>query len=532
MTQGRDGISLAPRGARRLMGVAHRLSVVAAAFAIAALVAGTAATSYAQTALLDTVVVTNYGAAFNGSLATFEAGSTKHKRPFLIVKGTNTLLGASTGPAGVSVSALDGHVAVSVPIDLLDLTGFGAAAGLSNGPGTGFAEIFSPGADKNSVPENIIGTRNVSFDNGVGAAGCTAPGVPLPCCTGVNAGTCQFNTSGVNTDQGLAFEDPFDGVNPGKDILAIANTLPTNFFSTSDFLDGTNGGAACNTFGSGTCTGPGTPMACCTGVATGTCAGMVVGTITEFDRATLAPGFNDAVAPFNNHPVCTLPAVAIPPNTEPPTTCPIGSVNNATIGGCLTFLLGPVALAYDETGFLFAVNEAGVASGGPGFVTVYAPGSSGDVFPTAIVGLAGVTAGAFVDPAKITVASDTDFEDDVIFVTDVGDNSIKVFSPFTNFSGAFFEGTELGVISGGRTKLKRPEGIALGVDSGALYVVNNSGTSLSMFTDFTSIETGGDIAPTLIISGRNTKMNFPVDVALPEFTPSGSPSSSPTEGAQ
>jgi hypothetical protein len=482
MTQGRDGISLAPRGARRLMGVAHRLSVVAAAFAIAALVAGTAATSFAQTALLDTVVVTNYGAAFAGSLATFEAGSTKHKRPFLLVKGTNTLLGASTGPAGVSVSSLDGHVAVSLPIDLLDLTGFGAPAG-APAAGTGFAEIFSPGADKNTVPESIIGTRNVAFL------------VP--------------NTSGVNTPQGLAFEDPFDGVNPGRNILAIANTLPTSFGPI-------DGDVACAAFG-----------------------GFTVGTITEFDTNELAvgtPGFNDTVAPFNNSPVCTNACIATSTCPNPPgtTVCPATSLNNATIGGCDTFLLGPVAAAFDETGFLFVVNEAGVASGGPGFVTVYAPGSFGDTFPTAIVGLAGVTVGAFVDPAKITVASDTDFSDDVIFVTDVGDNSIKVFSPFTNFSPTdlFFEGTELGVISGGHTKLKRPEGIALGVDSGALYVVNNSGTSLSMFTDFTSIETGGDIAPTLIISGRNTKMSFPVDVALPEFTPSGSPSSSPTEDAK
>ena len=113
----------------------------------------------------------------------------------------------------------------------------------------------------------------------------------------------------------------------------------------------------------------------------------------------------------------------------------------------------------------------------------------------------------------------------MIFVTDVGDNSIKIFSPFTNFSATdfFYTGTELGVISGGHTKLKRPEGIALGEDSGALYVVNNSSSSLEMFTDFTSLEDGGDIAPTLIIQGRNTKLNFPVDVALPEFTPSASP---------
>ena len=191
MTQGRDGISLAPKGALRLMGVARRLSVVAAMLAIAALVAGTAGTSYAGSkaqahkhkntaVLLDTVTVTNYGSAFAGSLTTMGAGSGEHDRPALWVKGANTLLGLGTGPAGVSVSSVDAHIAVSIPIDLLDITGFGAAAGLSNGPGTGFAEIFSPGANSNTVPESIIGTRNVSFDN----TGCSGPGDPLPCCTG------------------------------------------------------------------------------------------------------------------------------------------------------------------------------------------------------------------------------------------------------------------------------------------------------------------------------------------------------------
>jgi hypothetical protein len=303
----------------------------------------------------------------------------------------------------------------------------------------------------------------------------------------------------------LAYEDPYDGVNPGRDILAIANTLPVNFFSTEDLLDGSNGGAACAAFG-----------------------GFTVGTIAEFDTKTLAtgtPGYNDTVAPFNNEPVCTLPAVAIPPNyDEPPTYCPIGSVNNATIGGCLTFLLGPVAVAFDQTGFLFAVNEAAVAMGGPGFVTVYLPGAFGDAFPYAIIGLIPTdpTAGAFVDPAKIGVLSDSNFNDDVIFVSDVGDNSIKIFAPFTNYDSAAFvyTGEELGVIHGGSTKLKRPEGIAIGADDGALYVVNNDVSSLEMFTDIGSDEGGGDIPPTLIVQGRNTKLNFPVDVALPAFTPS------------
>jgi len=534
------------------MGVARRLSVVAVVFACAALVAGT---SYAGSkkshkhkhhnpVLLDTVSVSNYGSAFAGSMETFLAGNGVNDAPQFWVKGTNTLLGAGTGPEGISVSSLDNHIAVSVPIDLIDLTGFGgfpaalACVSAGNpvacctghltgtcGPGTGFAAIFPPGATGNSAPDHIIGTRNVTFSVLV----CTGnPLTDLPCCTGPAAGSCQFNTSGVDTAQAVAFEDPFDGVHPGRDIVAIGNTLPINFFSTSDFLDGTNGGAACNAFGSAACTGVGTPQACCTGPATGTCAGFTVGTIAEFDVASLGPGFNDTKAPFNNNPVCSLPAFAIPPHTEPPTNCTPGSISNTTIGGCLTFLLGPVGLAFDETGFLFAVNEAGVASGGPGFVTVYSPGASGDVFPSAIIGLLGPTAGAFVDPARIAVASDPDFNDDVIFVSDVGDNSIKVFAPFTNFNPFtfFFEGTQLGTIHGGSTKFKRPEGVAINVSNSNLYVVNNNSNTLEMFTDVTSLETGGDIAPTLIVQGKNTKMNFPVDVALPAFTPSARSTSS------
>ena len=551
MTQCRDGISLAPKSAQGLMGVARRLSVTVAIFVVAALL-GTAGTSHAKRhhagpTLNDTVTVTNFGSAFGGTLNTYNKGQGHTSRPFLFVKGTNTLLGSGTGPAGVSVSSLDEHVGVNIPIDLLDLTGFGAFPGAllctSAGkagklaipcctgfhksncePGTGFAAIFGPGSNRNSPPENIIGTRNLTFGNSVFK--CTAAGVPLPCCTGPGAGTCTFNTTGINTAQAIAFEDPFDGVNPGKDIVAIGNTLPINFFSTQDFVDGTNGGAACASFGSATCTAAGVPQACCTGPATGTCAGFTVGTITEFDRETLKPGFNDFVPPLNDNPVCVLPAAALP-GGEPPTFCPPGSTSGATIGGCSTFLLGPIGLAFDETGFLFAVNEAGVASGGPGFVTVYPPGQSGDVFPSAAVGLVPPTAGAFVNPAKIAVLSNPDFTKDVIFVTDVGDNSIKVFAPFTNGCGLppffFCAGTELGVIKGGSTKFRRPEGVSINTTDDTLYVVNNITNSLEMFADIDAAEGGGDIAPTLIVQGRNTDLNFPVDVALPAFTPTPMP---------
>src|ERR1700722_11060762 len=129
MTQCRDGISLAPKSAQGLMGVARRLSVTVAMFVVAALL-GTAGTSHAKhhrqgPSLLDTVTVSNNGSAFGGSINTYKAGSGPGNRPFLWIRGGNTLLSSGTGAAGVSVSSLDDHIGVTAPIDLIDLTGFG-----------------------------------------------------------------------------------------------------------------------------------------------------------------------------------------------------------------------------------------------------------------------------------------------------------------------------------------------------------------------------------------------------------------------
>ena len=78
----------------------------------------------------------------------------------------------------------------------------------------------------------------------------------------------------------------------------------------------------------------------------------LVGTITEFDTKTLVT----AALPDTT----TTPRLSTTLRCAPflrsrfhqtlmsrPPAARIGSVNNATIGGCLTFLLGPVALAFD-----------------------------------------------------------------------------------------------------------------------------------------------------------------------------------------
>jgi hypothetical protein len=516
MTQGRDGISLAHARALKLMRVARRLSLVAAVFVIAALLVGIAGTSYAKSKknlinpstnprLEDTIVVSNYGAVWYGSIETFAAGAGHSAGPKFRIYGTKTNLGSSTGAAGDSVSSLDAHIAVAIPIDFFDITGcgpFGQPAPGTTSPllyGTGLAEIFGPTATGNSAPENIICSPNFAF------------GAP--------------NTTGVFYPQGVAFESPYDGVNPGHDIVAVANQFPVVYGPDS-------GQAACAPAPTNIEPTKGHPGVCGGGPVG---PGSSLGTITEYDRLTLAPGL-DNVEPFNNNPVDALNPFSLAPYTQ-----------NATIGGCLSLLAGPAGVAFDQTGYLFVVNNAGFdafdLSCAPRYVTVYAPGAAGDAFPKAVMGLFGATAGSFAAPDGSStqpiaaavlsgpISPDTGYPEDIVYVTNMADNSIKTFNPFTNFdnSNFFFQGAQLGTISGPHTKLRAPEGIAIDAAGDALYVVSSDNNSLEMFTDFPS--TGGDIPPTLIISGPHSKMNLPVGAALAAFTPTPVPTGTSTVSA-
>lgn len=484
MTQGREEIPLAPGGARRQMGIARRLSMVAAVLVMAALVTGTVTTSYAKSkpkakppsgpALLDTVAVTNQGALFAGSLTTFTAGQRSQSRPQFWVKGPKSFL--SIGPTLDSVSSLDAHVAVPLPADFVALSApLGPPVGCGPfGPtlfGTGLVELFPPTATGNSAPEVEICSPNFAL------------GAP--------------NTTGVFFPQGVAFENPFDGVTPrGHETLAVANEFP---IVAQD-------------------------AAICAGAGLTATA---LGTITEYDRTGFVPGLNN-VPPTPNNPVAAVNPFTMASYTQ-----------NSSIGGCLTSLAGPVSLAFDENGFLFVVNNAGKFAAAfaslPRFVSVFQQGaasapnppfSTGDVFPLAIIGLAGTeTAGDVIQPVGVTVLT-FGFEDDLAFVTDVGDDSIKIFDPFTNpnpLIGFAFAGELVGVIHGGSTKLKGPEGVALSADGDTLYVVNSKADSLEMFTDVPSFESGGDISPTLIVQSKNSKLILPVGVALSAFTPTPIP---------
>jgi hypothetical protein len=462
MTQGTERISMAHRAALGCLAVARRLPVVVVVVSIVALVAGTAGTSYAKKKKVtpedrqteDTVVVTNFGSLFAGTVETFAAGSILTSGPSRLIKGPATLLGAGNGASGDAQSSKDGDIAVTVPFGVPGLCPAGCVF------------VWPAAASGNAGPEEIIG----------GPAGST-PGGPL----GIPV---LNNNTGLFLDQGVAYDNPFRerGVHNTKttpsqsisstDRFAVANFGAVVLFSFDDFeeCDGDIGAE-------------GEP---------GEEDGPTVGTITFYQGEQTGNVF-----PTPDFLTLEIPFPPAAPN-------PFWS--HSSIGGCDTALAGPLGLVFDTFGNLWVVNELGK------FVTEYPADTFGDVAPINIIGLLGGTAGAFVDPAYIAVGVNP-FDtsgDEVIYVTDVGDNSIKVFDVDSLF------GVQLGTIKGGHTKLVRPEGIFLSGDD--LYVVNNNANSLLMFDDLATSGLG-NIHPKMMIKGPASKMYFPVGVAGPQFRP-------------
>jgi hypothetical protein len=457
MTQDAKSISMAHRAALGCLAIARQLSVVVMVVSIVALVAGTAGTSYAKKkkttpedkATEQTVVVSNFGSLFAGSVETFAAGSILTSAPSRNIIGSHTLIGAGNGASGDAQSSLDGDIAVTVPLGVPVLCPSGCLF------------VWPAGATGNSSPEEIIG----------GPAGST-PGGP-------DGFPVLNNNTGLFLDQGVAYDDPF------RSDVHNAKTTPSQSVFSTDLIAVANfGQIVIGSFADGEfCGDPGSPD------DPDDDDEFSIGTITFYrgeqtGNVLPTPNFLTLEVPF-------------------PPAAPAPFWSESSIGGCDTALAGPLGLVFDTFGNLWVVNELGK------YVTEYEAGDVGDADPINIIGLLGPTAGAFIDPAYIAVGVDPfGSGHEVIYVTDVGDNSIKVFDTSTFF------GTSIGTIVGGHTKLVRPEGIALLGDD--LYVVNNNANSLLMFDDLATSGLG-NISPKTMVKGHASRMNFPVGVAGPQF---------------
>ncbi len=169
----------------------------------------------------------------------------------------------------------------------------------------------------------------------------------------------------------------------------------------------------------------------------------------------------------------------------------------ATIQGRSTGLSNPTGIALDSKGNIYVANQPF------GSITVYAAGSNGNVWPTAII--TGSATG-LANPTGIALDSSGN-----IYVSDRGDQnagSIMIYP-----AGSDGNVKPSATISGNRTGLASPWGIALGPD-GKIYVAN-CGSCVKLRDSITVYASGsnGNAAPkaTLFALGLDYPAGIVVD---------------------
>lgn len=163
------------------------------------------------------------------------------------------------------------------------------------------------------------------------------------------------------------------------------------------------------------------------------------------------------------------------------------------ITGSKTQLDYPSDVALDSTGNMYVVGYDEALDYNA--VTVYAAGATGNVAPTAVI--SGLKT-RLNSPSGIAV----DRASADIYVLNA--TSITVYSAGSNGNVA-----PTRTIEGGKTELADPQKIALD-DSGNIYVVNSKSNSVTVYPARSS----GNVAPIRRIRGSSTNLDGPTAVAL------------------
>ena len=186
--------------------------------------------------------------------------------------------------------------------------------------------------------------------------------------------------------------------------------------------------------------------------------------------------------------------------------------SSETISTTLTTgLAGPVGMALDTIGNIYVAGND--FNGVPG-VFVYAAGSNANAAPIATI--SGNITG-LVAPSGIALDSSAN-----IYVTDDGDSEASPPSVFvypalsgtcTSSSPCTFNVAPIATISGSKTDLLRPGGIALD-SSRNIYVADNEAKSVFVYAALGSSTGTLDDAPLATIGGSSTGLSFPNGIAL------------------
>jgi DNA-binding beta-propeller fold protein YncE len=165
-----------------------------------------------------------------------------------------------------------------------------------------------------------------------------------------------------------------------------------------------------------------------------------------------------------------------------------------TIAGASTGIHYPEGLVLDARGRIYVPNSGGPS--GAGSITVYPAKSRGNVAPTQTI------AGAYTKLAgPSAVALDSSFN---MYAANDQENAISVYA-----AGASGNVAPIRMIWGRRTKLDNPLGAALDA-SGNTYAANNYYDSVNAY----AAGANGNAKPTGIIAGIKTKLNSPKGIAI------------------
>jgi hypothetical protein len=165
----------------------------------------------------------------------------------------------------------------------------------------------------------------------------------------------------------------------------------------------------------------------------------------------------------------------------------------ATIAGSSTYLYAPVGLTLDPSGNVYVANLAN-------YITVYAAGSSGNAAPAAVID--GSYTGLTI-PYDVALDSSSN-----IYVA----NSANAYGPYhltVYAAGSNGDTPPSRLIAGKKTKLDQPLGVALDA-SGNTYTTDDRTNSLTVY----AAGANGDAKPTMTIKGAATRLKSPVGIAV------------------
>jgi len=178
------------------------------------------------------------------------------------------------------------------------------------------------------------------------------------------------------------------------------------------------------------------------------------------------------------------------------------------IKGASTGLLWPSFVAVDRTGTIFVSNDGDLATGGQDSITVYAPGTNGDVKPIRTIAgpLAGLTRpnGLAVDSSGVLYVANAGVSGQGTTVT--GQDRVLVFAPGAN--------GDIAPLRYIKDRIVQPRAVAL--DGHGYVYVSNYGAMLDAENSITVYKTGAAADPTPVrrIAGAHTTLDTPLGLAI------------------